>query len=67
MPGHGVRARHEFGFEVLVGDRAVNNWHYRLPPSTDAARGSDVTGSRCGRGVKSASGINAYTGADRVE
>jgi uncharacterized protein YndB with AHSA1/START domain len=23
----------EFGFEVLVGDRAVNNWHYRLAPS----------------------------------
>lgn len=23
----------EFGFEVLVGDRAVNNWHYRLTPS----------------------------------
>ena len=20
----------EFGFEVLLGDRAVNNWHYRL-------------------------------------
>ncbi|MDT5412448.1 MAG: hypothetical protein QOG14_4668, partial [Mycobacterium sp.] len=20
----------EFGFAVLVGDRAVNNWHYRL-------------------------------------
>ena len=23
----------EFGFEVLVGDRAVNNWHYRLARS----------------------------------
>ncbi|GFM18888.1 MULTISPECIES: SRPBCC family protein [Mycobacteriaceae] len=23
----------EFGFEVLVGDRAVNNWHYRLTPA----------------------------------
>ncbi|TFV54711.1 SRPBCC family protein [Mycobacterium sp. PS03-16] len=22
----------EFGFEVLVGDRAVNNWHYRFTP-----------------------------------
>ena len=22
----------EFGFEVLVGDRPVNNWHYRLTP-----------------------------------
>jgi len=26
----------EFGFEVLVGDRAVNNWHYRLVPSGSA-------------------------------
>jgi hypothetical protein len=32
----------EFGFEVLVGDRAVNNWHYRLTPSGD---GTDVTES----------------------
>lgn len=23
----------EFGFEVLAGDRPVNNWHYRLMPS----------------------------------
>lgn len=23
----------EFGFEVLIGDRAVNNWHYRFEPS----------------------------------
>lgn len=22
----------EFGFEVLVGNRAVNNWHYRFEP-----------------------------------
>ncbi|WP_193048063.1 SRPBCC family protein [Mycolicibacterium baixiangningiae] len=22
----------EFGFEVLLGDRAVNNWHYRFTP-----------------------------------
>jgi hypothetical protein len=22
----------EFGFEVLVGDRPMNNWHYRLVP-----------------------------------
>lgn len=22
----------EFGFEVLVGDRALNNWHYALTP-----------------------------------
>lgn len=32
----------EFGFEVLVGDRAVNNWHYRLSP---AGAGTDVTES----------------------
>ena len=32
----------EFGFEVLVGDRPVNNWHYRLTP-TDS--GTDVTES----------------------
>jgi hypothetical protein len=32
----------EFGFAVLVGDRAVNNWHYRLAPSGD---GTDVTES----------------------
>jgi hypothetical protein len=32
----------EFGFEVLVGDRAVNSWHYRLTPSAD---GTDVTES----------------------
>jgi uncharacterized protein YndB with AHSA1/START domain len=32
----------EFGFEVLVGDRAVNNWHYRLSP---ADGGTDVTES----------------------
>lgn len=32
----------EFGFEVLVGDRAVNNWHYRLDP---VDLGTDVTES----------------------
>lgn len=32
----------EFGFEVLVGDRAVNNWHYRLSPANG---GTDVTES----------------------
>ncbi|BBX44951.1 SRPBCC family protein [Mycobacterium cookii] len=32
----------EFGFEVLVGDRAVNNWLYRLAPSKG---GTDVTES----------------------
>lgn len=32
----------EFGFEVLVGDRAVNNWHYQLTPS---GSGTEVTES----------------------
>ena len=32
----------EFGFEVLIGDRPVNNWHYRFEPS---ATGTDVTES----------------------
>ena len=32
----------EFGFAVLLGDRAVNNWHYALAP-TDG--GTDVTES----------------------
>lgn len=32
----------EFGFEVLVGDRPVNNWLYRLAPKGD---GTDVTES----------------------
>lgn len=32
----------EFGFEVLIGDRPVNNWHYRFDPS---ATGTDVTES----------------------
>ncbi|KQH78160.1 cyclase [Mycobacterium gordonae] len=32
----------EFGFAVLVGDRVVNNWHYRLEPTRD---GTDVTES----------------------
>ncbi|WP_264990750.1 SRPBCC family protein, partial [Mycobacterium kiyosense] len=32
----------EFGFAVLVGNRAVNNWHYRLVPAGD---GTDVTES----------------------
>ena len=35
----------EFGFEVLVGDRAVNNWHYRLTPTGDGAHGTTVTES----------------------
>jgi hypothetical protein len=32
----------EFGFEVLIGDRPINNWHYRFEPS---ATGTDVTES----------------------
>lgn len=32
----------EFGFAVLAGNRAVNNWHYRLVP---ADGGTDVTES----------------------
>lgn len=32
----------EFGFEVLVGDRPVNHWHYRLTPTAD---GTEVTES----------------------
>jgi len=32
----------EFGFAVLLGDKPVNNWHYRLTP-TDT--GTDVTES----------------------
>ncbi len=32
----------EFGFEVLLGDRAVNNWHYRFDPVDG---GTDVTES----------------------
>jgi uncharacterized protein YndB with AHSA1/START domain len=32
----------EFGFEVLIGERAVNNWLYRLAPS---GSGTDVTES----------------------
>jgi hypothetical protein len=32
----------EFGFAVMLGDRPVNNWHYRLAPSNG---GTDVTES----------------------
>lgn len=32
----------EFGFDVLIGDRAVNTWHYRFTPS---GAGTDVTES----------------------
>jgi uncharacterized membrane protein len=32
----------EFGFEVLIGDRPVNNWHYRFTP---ARGGTEVTES----------------------
>ena len=33
----------EFGFEVLIGDRPVNNWHYAMAPA--AGGGTDVTES----------------------
>lgn len=33
---------HEFGFEVLVGSAAVNNWHYRFVAKGD---GTEVTES----------------------
>lgn len=36
------RPGREFGFAVLAGDRAINNWHYRLEPAGD---GTDVTES----------------------
>jgi len=32
----------EFGFEVLVGGRPINHWHYRFAPAGD---GTDVTES----------------------
>ena len=32
----------DFGFEVLIGDRPVNNWHYRFVPAGD---GTEVTES----------------------
>jgi hypothetical protein len=32
----------EFGFEVLVGGKPVNNWHYAFAPAAD---GTDVTES----------------------
>jgi Polyketide cyclase / dehydrase and lipid transport len=32
----------EFGFEVLIGDKGVSNWHYQLTPTAD---GTDVTES----------------------
>ncbi len=32
----------EFGFQVLIGDRPVNHWCYRLTPTAD---GTDVTES----------------------
>ncbi|OBJ62799.1 SRPBCC family protein [Mycobacterium sp. 1423905.2] len=32
----------EFGFDVLVGGRAVNSWHYRFTPTDN---GTDVTES----------------------
>ncbi len=33
----------EFGFEVLLGGKPVNNWHYRFEPTADG--GTDVTES----------------------
>lgn len=35
----------EFGFAVLVGDRVVNNWHYRLEPAGPDGHSTDVTES----------------------
>lgn len=35
----------EFGFAVLIGDRPVNNWHYRLTPTGPDGGGTDVTES----------------------
>jgi hypothetical protein len=32
----------EFGFEVLVGGRPINHWHYRFEPAGD---GTDITES----------------------
>lgn len=28
----------EFGFDVLIGDRAVNNWHYRFEAQGDSTK-----------------------------
>lgn len=33
----------EFGFEVLLGEKSVNNWHYRFEPA--AGGGTEVTES----------------------
>jgi hypothetical protein len=35
----------EFGFEVLLGDRAVNNWHYRFTPGGGGPETTEVTES----------------------
>ncbi|OBI99067.1 SRPBCC family protein [Mycobacterium asiaticum] len=35
----------EFGFAVLLGDRVVNNWHYRLTPAGPDGQSTDVTES----------------------
>ena len=32
----------EFGFDVMIGDRPANHWHYEFAPSGD---GTDVTES----------------------
>ena len=42
VPGHRLRAGTRVRLRVLVGDKAVNNWHYRLTP---ADGGTDVTES----------------------
>jgi uncharacterized membrane protein len=35
----------EFGFAVLVGDRPVNNWHYRFAPGAGGTETTEVTES----------------------
>lgn len=38
------RPGREFGFQVLLGNTQVNNWHYQFTPT---ATGTDVTESFC--------------------
>jgi hypothetical protein len=40
--GDGGEPGREFGFEVLLSDKPVNDWHYRFVPS---GAGTDVTES----------------------
>lgn len=42
LPGHRCNPGREFGFEVLVGDTPVNNWHYLFTPVDG---GTEVTES----------------------